>query len=162
MPPCIRPPLSRTGWPPGASRCWNNPPIRLTWPQPTFSCSPSLRRSWLATTCPRTTSRPSGRGSAGLSPPRTSPPLSGGGMSAARSVWTSEEAMLRNHKNKFRPISNTCVFIELVAFDFDCTTYPHSQKQNVFCLSILLFKKTIFKNFQFSEKRDLLSVPTVL
>ena len=37
----------------------------------------------------------------------------------------------------------------------------HVQKQNVFCLSILLFF-TIFKNFQFSEKRDLLSAPTVL
>ena len=100
-----------------------HPPTRLTWPQPTSSCSPSSRRSWPAATCPRTTSRPSGRGSAGLLPPRTSPPPSGGGTSAARSVWTSEEAMLRNRKNKFRPISNTCVFIELVAFDFDCTTY---------------------------------------
>ena len=33
--------------------------------------------------------------------------------------------MLRNRKNKFSPISKTCVFIELVAFDFDCTTYLH-------------------------------------
>ena len=39
--------------------------------------------------------------------------------------------------------------------------YSHSQKQKVFCLSILLFFKTIFKNFKFSEKKDILSAPTV-
>ena len=40
--------------------------------------------------------------------------------------------------------------------------YRHSQKQNVFCLSILPFFKTIIKNLQFSEKKDILSAPTVM
>ena len=39
--------------------------------------------------------------------------------------------------------------------------YPHSQKQNVFFLTILLYFQTIFKQYPTSEKKDILSAPTV-